>query len=62
MLLSLFTAPADYRMYLLTKEIITTSRVCSSRDIRLVAIIYGSSDDIQTGRSACHKVREKGFA
>jgi len=61
-LYNLFTTPVRYHMYLLTKKIITTSRVCPSRHVRLAAIIYNSSYDIQTGRSACHKAREKGFA
>jgi len=61
-ILNLFTTPVCYHMYLLTKKIITTSRVCPSRHVRLAAIIYDSSYDIQTGRNACHKAREKGFA
>lgn len=33
-----------------------------ANDIRLEAIIYDSSRDIQTGRNSCRKAHEKGFA
>lgn len=44
------------------EDIITTSRVCSSGDVRLGTIIYDSSRDIQGARGSRLDSRGKGFA